>query len=285
MRGRGQAPVRDRMKQKLKRTWKVTARHVATLAASPRQAPNAVFVLGSGRSGTRVPLVAFERSPETITYSEGHSRLFRGALLREDQVIHDLLSRTPFRTVVLKPICESYRADEFLSTFPNARVVWIFRDYRDAVNSATKKWTSALRHARALASGDLKSVGWRAGGMTPEKLALVGELSTPDLSLAGAHAVMWYLSNSLFFDQQLHDRRDALLVRYEDLVKEPLKYFPELFEFVGSAFEPRFVDGIYDRSIGRDAAPVLPERLEYLCAEVHARLLEAYRSRRRTAVA
>lgn len=278
-------PVRDRINVKLKRTWKVAARHVTTLSAGSRQAPNAVFVLGSGRSGTRVPLVALERSPETITYTEGHPKLFRGALLREDRVIHDLLRATPFRTVVLKPICESHRAVEFLGSFPNAKVVWIFRDYRDAVNSATKKWTSALRHVRSLASGDIERVGWRAGGQSAEKLALVRELYTPTLSLAGAHAIMWYLRNSLFFDLQLHQRDDALLVRYEDLVKEPLRYIPELFEFVGSAFDRSFVDGIYERSVGRYSPPELPERVEQLCADVHTRLLEFYRSRRVVAVA
>jgi hypothetical protein len=273
-----------RIRRKLQRTWKFASRRAANFSSGSQPAPNAVFILGSGRSGTRVPLVALERSPDIITYSEGHSRLFRGALLRGNDVVHDVLRTTPFRTVVLKPICESHRAVEFLETFPNARVVWIFRDYRDAVNSAARKWTSALRHVRSLAHGDLKSAGWRAGGLTEEKLALVRELYTPDLSLVAAHGIMWYLRNSLFFDLQLHQRHDALLVRYEDLVKQPVTHFPELFEFAGVAFDRQFVAGIYDRSIGRDAAPELPARIEQLCAEVHARELEFYRSRQREAL-
>jgi hypothetical protein len=277
-------PVGDRITRKLRRTRKFAARRAANLAAGARQTPNAVFILGSGRSGTRVPLVALERSPETITYSEGHSRLFRGALLKEDSVVHDVLRTTPFRTVVLKPICESHRAVEFLTTFPNARVVWIFRDYRDAVNSAAKKWTSALRHVHSLARGDLESAGWRAGGLTEAKLALVRELCTPDLSLVAAHGIMWDLRNSLFFDLKLHERSDALLVRYEDLVKEPQTYFPELFAFAGSAFDPQFVAGIYDRSVGRDRAPEMPARIEQLCAEMHARELEFYRARHKEAL-
>src|SRR5690606_32434759 len=83
---RARVPVRDRINQKLRRTWKFAARRVRSLSTGRRQDANAIFVLGSGRSGTRVPLVVLERSPETITYSEGHSRLFRGALLREDRV-------------------------------------------------------------------------------------------------------------------------------------------------------------------------------------------------------
>ena len=119
---------------------------------------------------------------------------------------------------------------------------------------------------------------------TEEKLALVRELCTPDLTLVAAHGIMWYLRNSLFFDLQLHERHDALLVRYEDLVKQPLTYFPELFEFAGVGFDRQFVAGIYDRSIGRDAAPELPARIEQLCAGVHARELEFYRSRQREAL-
>jgi hypothetical protein len=278
-------PVTDRISRKLQRTWKFAARRAANLSAGTRPDPTAVFILGSGRSGTRVPLVAFERSPETITYSEGHSRVFRGALLRDDALVHDVLRTTPFGTVVFKPICESHRAVEFLTRFSNARVVWIFRDYRDAVNSAARKWTSALRHVRSLARGDLASAGWRAGGLTEDKLALVRELCTPDLSLVAAHGIMWYLRNSLFFDLQLHQRPDALLVRYEDLVKEPQVHFPELFAFAGTPFDRAFVEGIYDRSVGRDAAPDLPGRIADLCAEVHTRQLEFYRARHDAAVA
>jgi len=272
-------PIGDRVSRTLRRAWKMAARRATALVSGPRQLPNVVFVLGSGRSGTRVPLVALERAPETITYTEGHSRVFRGTLLKGDDVVHDLLRTTPFRTVVLKPICESHRALEFLQRFPNARVIWIFRDYRDAVNSAAKKWTSALRHVRNLAAGDLRRAGWRAGGLTQEKLALVRDWCTPDLTVTGAHGIMWYLRNSLFFELGLDGRPDVLLVRYEDLVREPETLFPPLFAFAGSTFEPRFVAHIHDQSVGRHAPPALPERVERACVEVHAHLLNAYRAR------
>jgi hypothetical protein len=235
-------------------------------------ASRAVFVLGAQRSGTRLPLMVMGRSPDIITYSEGSDPFFTGVLLKSDNVVRRHLQRMPFPIVVLKPICESHRGAELLDVFPGSSIIWIYRDYRDTVNSAVVKWQTGVKHLGSLARRDLQAAGWRAGGMTELEFQLVRDLYQPDMSLHAANAVLWYLRTSLFFESGLAGRGDVLLVRYEDLVQKPLVEFPRLFRFLESPFDPRFLSNVYTSSISRQPFPVLPDRITDLCQRLMQRL-------------
>jgi hypothetical protein len=248
------------------------------LAARKKPRPQPVFVLGSQRSGTRLPLVVLERARDIITYSDGSSPFFDGVMLKPDNELARLLERQPFPIVVLKPICDSHRALDLLTRFPGARVIWIFRWYQDAVNSASAKWRSGRRVVQYLASRDVGRAGWRAGGFTDEKFDLVRRLYSDDMSLHAANAVMWYLRNSLYLDMKLASRADVLLVEYEDLALNPSAGFKRIFDFVGCAFRCEFVDQVYASSVGRSAFPAIPDEIKRLCDDVHQRLTTAYRS-------
>lgn len=252
------------------------ARQRLHVARHGRPTPRPVFVLGSQRSGTRLPLVVFERAPDMLTYSDGSTPFFDGVMLQDDRTVARLLARQVFPIVVLKPICESHRALELLSRFPAARVVWIFRAYQDAVNSVSAKWRSGIRALGYLAAGDVKRAAWRAGGLSADRLALVRDLYTEDMSLHAANAVMWYLRNTLYLDMRLFERPDVRLVRYEDLVRDPHPHFARLFAFVGSQYAPAFAADVYDSSVGRSTFPAVPDRIRALCEDTHRRLVDCY---------
>jgi hypothetical protein len=268
-------PVADRFQRKLPRLLKFARRRVVNAAfGSPSSRP--VFVLGAQRSGTRLPLLVLERNRDVIAYNEGSAPFFDGVLLRDDATVRSLVAGSPFPVVILKPICESHRGGEFLDGFEDSKVVWIFRHYYDTVRSATQKWSGALDNLRPLARGDLRAAGWRAGGLSEEQLALVRSLFSEQLPPEGAHALMYYLRNSLFFDQGL-DRRPAVrLVKYEDLATSPARVFPELFQFLNCAFEQRFLDGVYGSSVRKGKPPGIPAEIEALCETVYQRLSAAY---------
>ncbi len=245
-------------------------------AEAPRTRP--VFVLGSQRSGTRLPLVVLERSPDIITYSEGSSRFFDRVLLKDDDIVTQRLRESRFPVVVLKPICESHRALQLLERFEAARAIWIFRSFQDTVNSVSARWRNGRDSLGHLASGNLEKAGWRAGGLTEEKFDLVRRHYRDDMSLHAANAMMWYLRNSLFFDLQLEKRRDVLLVQYEDLVLEPQKSFSRMFRFVGLPFKDEFVKGVYSSSVKAKPFPAIPSSIQSLCEQLHDQLVETYTS-------
>ena len=270
------------MRRKLPRAGKFGQQWLKTVGRMQLPATRAVFVLGAQRSGTRLPLQVLQRCPDIITYNEGSSPFFDGVLLRDDLAIARLLRRSPFPVIVLKPICESHRAHELLDTFSGSKVVWIFRDFRDTVHSAVAKWTGGRQSLKDLATGNLASASWRAGGLTKEKLDLVADLYSDDMSPHAAQAVMYYLRNSQFFDLGLAGRGDVFLVRYEDLAVAPETWFPPLFEFLGCQFQRRCLEGVYDSSVREKPFPRLPTTVERLCEQVHQDLTECY-SRQHTA--
>ena len=252
----------------------------ATLRAAGRfdGPPRPVFVVGAQRSGTRLPMVVMERSPDIGTYAEGNSRFFNGVLLKPDEHVARLVRRLPFRVVALKPICESHRAREFLERFPGSRVVWIYRDYRYAARSAERKWKGGLRELELLATGRLKEAGWRAGGLTEEKLRLVKRLYDPAMSRHSAYAMKWFLRTGLFFDIGLAGRDDVLLVKYEDLVTDPVSGFRRMFAFIGVGLRKAFVRDVYASSVATGDLQGLDPEIETLCMDLMERMDGYYRA-------
>jgi hypothetical protein len=268
---------RERLDRKLPRLIKHSKQWLRVAAAGRRQAPRLVFVIGSQRSGTRLPLQLMDHSPDIITFSEGTAPYFDSVLLCSLDRIDERHRRSMFPVVALKPICETHRVNELLGRFPGSKAVWIFRHFEPAVTSASKKWKSGREGVRRLATGNLDRAGWRAGGLTPEKLALVRRLYRDDMSLHEANAVMWYLRNSLFFDLGADRRPDVLLVRYEDLLADPNVHGGRMFEFIGVDVPEGFQQSIRQSSGSRREFPPMAEEIRALCTDVHDRLLRHYR--------
>lgn len=265
----------QRIQRKLPRTLKFT-RQWLRVASQGRPSTRAVFVVGSQRSGTRLPLQLFDRSEQVMTYSEGHYPYFDGVMLQPLPTVERLLARNPFPLVVLKPICETHRVVELLQRFPGSRAVWIFRHYRDAVNSASLKWKSGKESVRRLAVGDLERAAWRAGGLTPEKFETVRAVYNDDLTLHAANAIMWYLRNDLFFDLGVAARDDVMLVRYEDLVQQPRAVCERMFRFTGADVPDGLAESVYTSSVSKKPFPPIPAEIEALCQMVERKLLAHY---------
>lgn len=271
-------PLNQRFVEKLPRLAKFSRQWLQCAGIPQRVDTRTIFVLGAQRSGTRLPLHVLEQSPDIITYSEGHSRYFNRVLLKDDETIARRLRTDPFPIVVLKPICESHRALDLLATFPGSKVVWIYRNYRDTANSAALKWTRGVEQLRDLATGNLAAAGWRAGGLSEERFATVRSIYRDDLSAHAAYAAHWWTRTQLFFDMGLDRRADVQLVRYEDLVLEPPRFFPRMFEFIGTPFRSGFLDGVYSSSVKSKAFPAIPEEIDRLCRELNERMDRHYES-------
>jgi hypothetical protein len=276
------APIslQRRVARKVPRIVKAARQWARVIATGRRPDTRVVFVVGSQRSGTRLPVQVMDYAPDIATFTEGTSPYFDRVLLRPLAVVEAALRRSPAPVVILKPICETHRVLELLDRFPGSRAVWIFRNYRPASLSASVKWKSGRENLRRLAQGDFRAAGWRTGGLTEEKLELVRRLYRDDMSLYEAEMVMWYLRNGLFFDLRAGDRPDVLLVRYEDLVAEPGRRFADLFEFIGTPMPSRAVAALRPSTGTKRSYPEIDPALRVLCEEMHERLLAHYRGQR-----
>lgn len=249
---------------------------IAAFRGRPQTRP--VFVFGTQRSGTRIPLVVAGRSPDIMPYAEGAEGFYQDVLLTDFGTLERSLDSSAFPAIMLKPICDSHRADEILDRFPASRGLWIFRDYRDTVHSATVKWPTAPEGIKLLAEEATKAAGWWAGGLKADDFELVRQHYRPNMEPHEAHALLWYLRNKFYFRLGLEGREDVLLIKYEDLVKEPLSRFGQVFKFIDIDFRERFVSDVHSSSVGARSKLELPKRIDALCSEVYERLKASYGS-------
>ncbi len=97
-----------------------------------------------------------------------------------------------------------------------------------------------------------------------------------DISYEESGALVWYLRNRLYFDLELERDDRVILVKYEDLVREPAPQFRRVFEFLGCPFRPEFVEGVFASSIRKRDFPEISGEARSLCDGMMARLDEFY---------
>jgi hypothetical protein len=265
----------QRFERKLPRLIKFSRQWMSWFTTRRRPETRLVFVVGSQRSGTRLPLQVMDYAPEIMTYGEGAAPFFNRVLLQPLDRVEALTRRSVFPVLALKPICETHRINELLDRFPRSKAIWIFRNFQDAVMSASVKWSSGREAVRLLAV-DPPSAGWRTGGLSPQKLALVKELYNDGMSLHEANAVMWYLRNSLYFDLEAAQRPEVLLVQYEDLVRSPRRAFTQMFDFLRIPLPDGFEQGVRGGGDSKRTFPDIDPRIRTLCEELHCRLVDSY---------
>jgi Sulfotransferase domain len=268
-------PLKVRIQRKTRRIIKTSARLLQG-ASNDGGSARTVFVFGSQRSGTRLPMDVLDLAPQVMTYKEGNSRAFNRTLLKDNAAVAALLHASRLPIVAFKPICDSHRAAELLDYFPHSKAIWIFRYYKDAVNSSVRKWKHGRNNLKHMAAGNIAAAGWRAGGLRPDKIALVRRLYSEEMSSHAAYALMWYLRNNLIIDLKLHERDDFLLIKYENLVQEPQKHFAQIFNFIECPFEEKYVKGVYGSSVGKEKFPEIPAEIAELCENLYQQLEMIY---------
>ena len=228
-----------------------------------------VFVAGVQRSGTNMVMQALDRSWRTDVYHESDKRAFEGYEMREPEVVAGLIRRSPAQTFVIKALCELQDLPELMDQFPPAKTIWIYRDYRDVANSMMASFKSVPETVRRVAE-EGEAFGWWGEGMAEDTRAFVRSVVNRGPNEHSSAALLWYLRNRLFFDL-LFDRDDrVLLIRYEDLVSDPVPVLREAARFVGIPFSARLARGIHPRSIGRRPAPDMDAEVREACEQLLA---------------
>ena len=266
----------ERAANKLRRVSERNQKALAQLARPRAAATNALFVVGCQRSGTNMLLDVLDKSPETWTYEEDDPKAFIEYRIKPLDVRNQLIASARCRWVAFKPICDSQHTDHLLAVHQGSRAVWIFRHYQDVANSTFAKWPKTqLNHLRRIATDDAQP-HWVTERVSAANRALVKELFSEDMPLIEAAALKWYLRNSFYFDLELHERpEDVLLVQYENLVTTPRHSFGQVFDFLGLEYRPEYSAGVFQSSVRKQDFPDINPRVLELCEDMMTRLQSA----------
>lgn len=232
-----------------------------------------ILVAGCQRSGTNMLMDMLDLSFSTDVFHERDSRAFDNYQMREQSIIHSLKARSLAPTFVIKTLCELETIPQLQLTLAPAKVVWIYRDYRDVVNSMLKSFRNQAKQITRLSSGEDDS--WWGKGLSLENLTLLQRLVTEDISDADAAALQWYVRNSLLFELDLLADANVLLINYEQLVTEPQSVLADVFAFCNLNYESQFGEQIFAHSVGKQNARQFRPDIAELCDGLFERLNQA----------
>jgi hypothetical protein len=219
------------------------------------------------RSGTNMLADCFDNCVSADVYHESDDDAFVGYELRDLATIRRLIADSNGTHAVFKPIADSNRALELLEALPGTRVIWIYRRYQDAVNSALEKWTEHREYLRLILEEPAKA-RWRAVGLNADDLALIRKHYTRELTDPSARALIWYIRGRCYFAQKLEQRRDVMLINYEELVTNPRQHLRAAFDFVALPFQDSYYEHVATSSIRKRPDPQIAAEIAALCEEL-----------------
>lgn len=230
-----------------------------------------VFIFGSQRSGTGMLGMCLGASAECENLGESDPRAFDGYNLRPIPEIERLIEQCPYRFLVFKPLKDSHRVHELLALRPEGRAVWAYRGYMDRINSAVKQFgRRPLEVFSAFQRGD--RTRWQLRGMSAATAELLASVNLAELGESDGAALMWWVRNSLYYDQGLEQDARVRLWSYDRFVLEPESELRALLGHLGLDLDPHMLREIHSRSVGKDPAPRINDRILALCRSLHDRL-------------
>lgn len=246
----------------------------------------AVFILGCQRSGTTMLEKVLGSAEGVSLYGEGNRKAMKtqqGYRLRDDSVLRNLIRRDRNPFIVFKPLNDSQHVDRLLGLHEHVRVIWIYRHYHDTINSMIRKWGDSQKRTVTWLRDNVQKAGaaewdgknqqsFYAERLTDEGLSVLRELVTPEMTAEDAAGIMWYLRNRIYFDRNLQERSNALLIRYEELATSPMEQLGRIFEFVGLQGHEECAREIKASSVGREKPPALAPAIRDLCDGMLGRL-------------
>ena len=239
----------------------------------PRPVALHVLVAGMQRSGTNMLMDVLDASFATQVFHETDPVAFKNYEMRERRVILQLAQTCPAPVFVIKALCELDQIISLMQTLAPAKTLWVVRDWRDSVGSAVKSFANFVPQWKRLAHGDNKG-DWRGRGMSDATREVLRALYHPAASEVDGAAIMWYYRNILFFEQALERDPRVRIVFYEDLVRDPLKHFVAIYDFLClRGLPPSVSNHIYATSLRRGKGLAVTPAVAELCDGLQARFL------------
>lgn len=230
------------------------------------------FIVGCGRSGTSMLLSHLSKSWQVEPYNEDHPAAFDNYRLKDTGTIAKLVKTSRAPLSLFKPILSTTTTIRLLSTFPQARFLFVFRHFDDVVKSSMKKFgaENRLGHVRSWMEDDFGEFAFAPPPEVTRKY--LRELWRPNASAETGAALYWLFYNRLFFDLDLDQQDRLLLVQYERIVQNPGRSMEDIAEFLGIQFAPSMPEGIFTTSVKHEPANSIDSQVRAECLGLWRRL-------------
>lgn len=257
--------------EKILRRLVVYEKKVLLPFRSPILNTRPVFILGCGRSGTTMLLNAFTRDFRIETFGENDPRIARNHMLVHERVGR-VIENSKAKTLVMKPILNSFDAPKLLASYAQAQIIWMVRDYKDMVASSINMFgsivASYLREWTLLGTGQ----NWLCSGIPTETTEILFKLDSSKFTDYDWMALVWWSVNRTIFVNRLYDSERFLLVRYEKLVQEPELALKTIYYHIGIDYNWTASLFVNTNSVGKGKNLKLHPSIEEMCNDLSYRL-------------
>ncbi|MCK4763590.1 MAG: sulfotransferase domain-containing protein [Candidatus Aminicenantes bacterium] len=235
-----------------------------------------LFILGCQRSGTSLLERIFIKDWNTRVYKESSilsSKDKHKLRLNDLNDVRNIINNSNADMTAAKPLVESQNAIKLLDFSPAAKILWVYRHYKDVASSNLKAFGlhNGIKDLRFIA--EKKNGDWRFENISADTREIVGKYFNLNMNPYDAAALFWLVRNRLFFEQQLHLNNRAKLINYDDLCNFPGKVLESVYEFMEKPFPgTKLVREVTAKSVAKGAHINLSGEVERLCRSLFNRL-------------
>jgi len=148
---------------KIKLAWygscKLNKLREALRRISPHKMTKIIFIFGCQRSGTTIIQKLISLQPQVKYHGEGDAPYFYNTSsdkhhrIRPVKEVEKYLKQESMEIIAIKPLYESHKAAQLISRYPESKGIWMFRHYRDVIDSHLHYYKqSAIEYIRPLFS-------------------------------------------------------------------------------------------------------------------------------------
>lgn len=249
-----------------------------------------LMIIGCQRSGTSLVNRVFARDFNTSVYRESsclssndstHSGKYR-LRLNSFQSLESDLAKDWAPTIVLKPLVETQNILSLLDYFPQSKALWMYRNYRDVVNSFLNKFSQnvGIRNLKAIVEGNDEF--WYSESVPSSVRSTVVQYYSDNILPADAIALFWYVRNSFFYELELDINPRVMMCRYEQMVEYPNQFINQLYSFLGKKFSIQNAWEINSNSISKGKSIEISADISHLCDGLLDKLDQSFASQKTT---
>ena len=283
----------ERFQTKIVLTYAVKFLYQKILLPKPKE-QKILFIVGCQRSGTSLMNRIFTQDLQVSVYRESSilSSNDRGFNSKGDFATSLRLNspgnlaknfnQNKAPMIVLKPLVESQNIQQLLDFFPQAKALWMYRNYRDVAQSNHRRFKNngeiagGIRDIKFIAQGD--RANWRSEKASETVRSVITKYFAEDMNPYDASALFWWARNRLFSELNLSQNPRVLLCRYENLVTQPKQVMRQIYRFVDAPYKlhPQFDRDIDTDSLGKGKSIKLSPEIEKLCSDLWQQLNNNY---------
>ncbi len=242
--------------------------HLAIHKPVKRKTKTPLFIFGCPRSGTNMLTFTIAKDKRIELYLYTDEEAFSDFRLKNKKTIDRLIDKSNAQLIVFKSILNSQNAKEILETYPNSKAIWIYRNYKDVVNSMIIQFPDD-KPIEEIIEG---KQSWKTEKISIKDRNELKKICNTKLNEHEKRSLFWIIRNNLLYKDKIEKSSKLFLTEYEELVNNPKKEMERIFNFLGLTFNPRITKEIHTRSIKKNKFPKIKEEIRRECEKLMEKL-------------